>query len=56
MRGLGHDSERVAIIYQRAPQGADDTMTEAMDSHVEAEQDDDEDGDDGAAGALVQAI
>jgi integrase len=55
MARIGHDSERAAIIYQHAARGADEAMTDAMDAHVEAEQTDDEDGDDGAAGALVPA-
>jgi hypothetical protein len=52
---MGHASERAAMIYQHAARGAGDAITEAMDSHVEAEQVRDEDGDDGAAGALVPA-
>jgi len=55
MARMGHDSERAAMIYQHAAGGADDAITEAMDSHVEAEQVCDEDGDNGAAGALVPA-
>lgn len=56
MARMGHDSERAAMIYQHAAQGADDAITEAMDSHVEAAQAEDEDGNDGAAGALDPAI
>jgi integrase len=55
MARMGHDSERAAMIYQHAAHGADDAITAAMDSHVEAEQTDDDEGDDGAAGALVPA-
>lgn len=51
MAQMGHDSERAAMIYQHAAHGADSAITEAMDSHVEAEQA----ADDGAAGALVPA-
>jgi integrase len=55
MARMGHDSERAAIIYQHAARGADEAITEAMDAHVEADQADDEDGDDGAGGVLVPA-
>jgi len=52
---MGHDSERAAIIYQHAARRADQAIAEAMDAHVEAQQTDDEDGDDGAAGMPVPA-
>src|SRR5215468_3896139 len=52
---MGHDSERAAIIYQHAARGADQAIAEAMDAHVEAQQTDDEDGDDGAAGMSAPA-
>jgi len=52
---MGHDSERAAIIYQHAAQGADQAIAEAMDAHVEAQQTDDEDGDDGASGMSAPA-
>ncbi len=52
---MGHDSERAAIIYQHSARGADAAITEAMDAHVQAEQADDEDGDDGADDTLVPA-
>jgi hypothetical protein len=55
MARMGHDGQRAAMIYPHAARGADDAITEAMDSHVEAEQVCDEDGDDGAAEALVPA-
>ena len=55
MARMGHDSERAAIIYQHAARGADEAITKAMDAHVEADQADDEDGDDGAGGVLVPA-
>jgi hypothetical protein len=35
---MGHDSERAAIIYQHAAQGADQAIAGAMDAHVEAKQ------------------
>ncbi len=50
MARMGHDSERAAMIYQHAARGADQTITSAIDRHVQAEHRDD---DDGAAGALV---
>ena len=52
---MGHDSERAAIIYQHAARGADQAIAEAMDAHVEAQQTDDEDGDDGASGMPAPA-
>jgi hypothetical protein len=51
---MGHDSERAALIYQHEARGADRAITDAIDRHIKAEQDDDED-DDGSAGALVPA-
>jgi hypothetical protein len=55
MARMGHDSERAAIIYQHAARGADEAIRDAIDAQVEADQADDEDGDEGAAGALVPA-
>jgi hypothetical protein len=49
---MGHDSERAAMIYQHESHGADQTITDAIDRHVQAEQDDGEDGD-GSAGVLA---
>ena len=51
MARMGHDSERAAMIYQHEARGADQTITSAIDRHVQAEQRGDDD--DGAAGALV---
>jgi chemotaxis response regulator CheB len=51
MARMGHDSERAALIYQHEARGADRRITDAIDSHVQAERDDE----DGAAGALVPA-
>jgi hypothetical protein len=48
MARMGHDSER-AIIYQHAARGADQTITEAMGAHIEAQQAEGEDGTDGTA-------
>ena len=48
---VGHDSERTAMIYQHEARGADQTITSAIDRHVQAEQRGDDD--DGAAGALA---
>jgi hypothetical protein len=52
MARMGHASMRAALIYQHEVQGADMTITSAIDSHVQAEQRK-EDDDDGAAGVLV---
>lgn len=53
MARMGHDSERAALIYQHETRGADQSITDAIDSHVLAERGKDDDG--GAAGALVPA-
>jgi hypothetical protein len=55
MARMGHDSERAAMIYQHEARGADAAITNAIDSHIDAEQSTDEDGDDGLAGALIPA-
>ena len=34
----GHDSERAALIYQHEARGADKTITDAIDTHVEDER------------------
>ena len=52
MSRMGHDSERAALIYQHVARGADQRITDAIDSHVQVERDQ---GDDGPAGALVPA-
>jgi integrase len=53
MARMGHDSERAAMIYQHEARGADRAITDAIDSHVQAEQlGEDEDGE-GSAGALA---
>ena len=44
MARMGHDSERAAMIYQHEARGADQAITNAIDSHVQAEQRGDEDG------------
>jgi transcriptional regulator with XRE-family HTH domain len=45
-----HDSERAAMIYQHEARGADQAITRAIDTHVQAEQ---RDEDDGQAGVLA---
>jgi hypothetical protein len=42
-------------LDQYAARGADQRITDAIDSHVHAERDDQADGGDGPAGALVPA-
>jgi hypothetical protein len=42
------------MIYQHEARGADQTITSAIDDHIAAEHDQDED-EDGKAGALVPA-
>jgi integrase len=53
MARMGHDSERATMIYQHEARGADRAITDAIDSHVQAEQLGDDDNDDGQAGALA---
>jgi integrase len=55
MARMGHDSERAAMIYQHEVRGADDVITDAIDSHVQAEQSKSTrgDDDDGRAGTLA---
>jgi integrase len=38
MARMGHDSERAAMIYQHEARGADKTITNAIDTHVEDEK------------------
>ena len=38
MARMGHDSDRAAMIYQHEARGADKTITNAIDTHVQAEQ------------------
>lgn len=38
MARMGHDSERAAMIYQHEAQGADKAITNAIDTHIQAEQ------------------
>jgi integrase len=51
MARMGHDSERAALIYQHEVRGADKSITEAIDTHVQAEQEKDDDDDGQAAHA-----
>ena len=56
MTRMGHDSERAALIYQHEARGADQRITDAIDSHVQAEREDQgDDADDGSSGAFVPA-
>lgn len=55
MTRIGHDGERAALIYQHKARGADQRITNGIDSHVQAEGDQDDDDGDGPAGALVPA-
>jgi integrase len=54
MAWVGHDSERAAMIYQHEARGADQAITDAIDTHVQAGQCQGDD-DDGAASVLVPA-
>jgi hypothetical protein len=53
MARMGHDSERAAMIYQHEARGADQAITNAIDSHAQAEQPGDDD--DGPAPPLAPA-
>jgi hypothetical protein len=55
MARWAHDSERAAMIYQHEAHGADRAITNAIDTHVQAEQAGRGDDEDGAAGVLVPA-
>jgi len=55
MARMGHDSERAAMIYQHEAQGADKAITNAIDTHVQAEQTRRDEDEDGSAGVLVPA-
>jgi integrase len=37
MARTGHDSDRAAMIYQHEARGADKTITDAIDTHVQDE-------------------
>jgi hypothetical protein len=50
MAGMGHDSERAAMIYQHDAQGADQAITNAIDTHVQPEQEKRGSDEDGSAG------
>jgi hypothetical protein len=47
---MGHDSERAAMIYQHEACGADSTITNSINAHIEPFHGDD---DDGTAGVLA---
>ena len=53
MARTGHDSERAAFIYQHEARGADITITNAIDAHVEAQRAQDERTMKACTGALV---
>ena len=55
MARMGHDSERAAMIYQYEAQGADKAITNAIDTHVQAEQTRRGDDEDGPAEVLAPA-
>ena len=55
MARMGHDGERAAMIYQHEAQGADQAITDAIDTHVQREQASRGDDGDGPAGVLVPA-
>jgi integrase len=55
MARMGHDSERAAMIYQHEARGADKAITDAIDTHVQAEQAKHDDDEDGPTGVLAPA-
>ena len=52
---MGHDSERAALIYRHEARGADKAITNAIDTHVQAEKVKRGDNEDGSADVLVPA-
>jgi len=54
MERMGHSTTRAALIYHEA-RGADAAITKAIDAHVEAERNRNDEDDDGTAGVLVPA-
>jgi hypothetical protein len=52
---MGHDSDRAAMIYQHEACGADKTITNAIETHVQAEQARRGDDEDDPSGVLVPA-
>jgi integrase len=55
MARMGHDSERAAMIYQHEVQRADQTITDAIDKHVQGQKPDDDEEDGGVSGVLTPA-
>jgi hypothetical protein len=55
MARMGHDSERAALIYQHEARRADQGITAAIGTHVQAERGKDDD-DDGQAGARPSGL
>jgi hypothetical protein len=55
MARMGHDSERAALIYQHEARGADQAITRAIDTHVQAEHANDDD-DDGLPGSSLRGL
>jgi hypothetical protein len=55
MARMGHDGERAALIYQHEARDADQAITNAIDTHVEAERATSTHGDDddGQVGTLA---
>lgn len=53
MARMGHDNERAAIRYQHRSNSADRKIADGLDALVQAEQSQDGDDEDGAAGVLV---
>lgn len=54
MARMGHDTDRAAMIYQHEARGADRAITDAIDTHLQAEHADDDD-DDGSSATRVPA-
>jgi integrase len=55
MARMGHDSDRAAMIYQHEARGADKTIMNAIDTHVQADQTKRGDDEDGPTSVLVPA-
>jgi hypothetical protein len=56
MARMGHDNERAALLYQHRSNTADRTIADGLDALVRAQQGQDDDDEDGAAGVRSSAL
>src|SRR5262249_20547035 len=55
MARMGHDSMAAALIYQHASREADQSIAQHLDAQLVDQEQDDDEGEDGAAGVLEPA-